>query len=147
MSGINYAAIAQGIKTTLDTNLATRAPRPFVAVEEEIANRELWVGIYAQNRGAPADQQAVTIGRTRVLVQFNLWVWAFSMELAAAFQRRDDLIGDCEVALMLDRTLNGTVNAMWLEGGRMARADDPANLGRFLAGGEIIAVAEVVASN
>ena len=48
-------------------------------------------------------------------------------------------------ALMKERTLRGTVNKSWLEGGEMPSARLP-NGGGFISGGEVILLADVLST-
>jgi hypothetical protein len=148
MTDIAFQAISEAIKARLDTAFANRVPLPEVVLEQEFEPRESWVVIYCQGVQAPEDDQPLTASRKqRLQVRFEIWCWRFAMTNTQAAELRDALVGDVELALMLDRTLNGTVDTSWLEGGRFNRAEDPQSLGRFFCGGEVVLVCDVMASN
>jgi len=109
-----------------------------------------WVGVYLDRREVPQRQSLSAGTRTRMQLTFSLWVWCFSLELQEAIKQRDFHIGSLELVLMANRTINEMVDTSWLSGGRMpsakVRADSGAS-GGFISGGEILIVADVVASN
>jgi hypothetical protein len=148
MPRVDYFAIESGIETVLNAD-ATLAGVT-VAVEDELvfgAATSSWVGIYLDRRDAPENRQRLAAGQQTVfLLRFVLWCWEYSLEgIAKAIQRRDDLMGKVEVALMKQRTLNGTVTTSWLEGGEMPSGRVPGQTG-WASGGEIRLVAEVKAT-
>lgn len=143
---VGYWELKVAIKAALDSGLAALSPAPTVAVEEAMPTvpRESWVGIYQDDRRAPADVQSLYRGReTRIQVRHTIWVWRFGMKPATAVQLRDSLIGDVEYALMLDPTFGGQCEGSWLNGGRFLSADGPNN--GFYAGGEIELICETLA--
>jgi hypothetical protein len=143
----DFQAIANGIKSTLDTAFNNRPQVPTVVIEREFEPNEMWVGIYCQGFTEPADAQPLTAGRKqRLQVKFEIWCWRFAMTNAAAAELRDAFVGDVELALMLDRTLNATVDTSWIEGGRFQTTGDPQSLGRFFAGAEIVLICELLTS-
>lgn len=147
-SGIDYWTIKQAIKTILDTQLSSLTPRPLVAVEQTFPSvpRESWIGVYQDGREAPEDIQVMSAGtKVRLRVRHVLWVWRYAMEQDKAIQLRNSLLGQVEIALMLDRTLGGLVETAWLEGGRLVTADDPSKSGRFFAGAELVLTAQAAA--
>jgi len=105
-----------------------------------------WVAIYLDRRD-PTEGQSLSAGtRTRYNLYFSIWCWQYSLESTSQAARfRDDLIGKVEIALMKNRTLNNKVSHMWIEGGEMPSARLPGSKGH-VAGGEIVVVAEVIAS-
>lgn len=148
MTDIAFQGIANAIKARLDTAFANRTPLPEIVLEQEFEPKESWVVIYCQGVEAPVGDQPLSASRKqRIQVRFEIWCWRFGMTLQAASELRDSLVGDTELALMLDRTMNGTVLTSWLEGGRFGRQEDPQSIGRFFSGGEIVLVCELMASN
>ena len=148
MARVDYYAIELAIQTLLQG--ATSLSGVMVTVEEELlfgAETTPWVGIYLDRRDAPADLQGLSAGqRTRFLLRFSIWAWEYSLEsVAKAIQLRDDLLGKVEIVLMGNRTLDGTVNKCWLEGGEMPSARLPGGSG-WVSGGEIVLVADAVAT-
>jgi len=148
MARIDYHDIETGIKAVLEADAALTGVT--VEVEREFpfggADVPPWVGIYLESRAAPEDMQSLSAGtRTRYLLRFSLWCMRFSIEsVEKAMELRDDLLGDVEIVLMKDRTLGGKVSVSWLEGGDMASAQLPSDMGAgFLAGAEIVMVADV----
>jgi len=125
-----------------------------VVVEEEMvfgAESTPWVGVYLDKREVPPARQTLSGGRrTNMQLTFSVWVWCFSLELQEAIKQRDYHIGVIETVLMANRTINEMVDTSWQSGGRMpsakVRADSGAS-GGFISGGEILIVADVVASN
>jgi len=148
MTDIAFQAISEAIKARLDTAFANRTPLPEVVLEREFEPRESWIAIYCQGVTAAEDDQPLTASlKQRLQVRFEIWCWRFAMSNALAVELRDGLVGDTELALMIDRTMNGTVTTSWLEGGRFGRQEDPQSIGRFFAGGEIVLICELMASN
>jgi hypothetical protein len=58
------------------------------------------------------------------------------LELETADRERDRLLGEIELILANNRTLNEKVDALWLEGGELPSTKDPGSPG-FFSGGEI----------
>lgn len=148
MTDVNFQAIAEAVKARLDTAFANRTITPEVVIDQTFEPREAWISVNLSSIDAPPDAQPLTASlKQRLQVRFEIWCWRFAMTNTQAAELRDALVGDVELALMLDRTLNGTVNTSWLEGGRFNRAEDPQSLGRFFCGGEVVLVCDVMASN
>lgn len=143
---VPYSSITTAIKTLLDTQLAALAPRPRVEIERALEPPdESFIGVYLVNRQAIEAEQRLAAGQTtHFRLRFEIMCWRFGMTTPDAMRLRDSLIGDTEVALMIDRTLGGTVSSSWLEGGDMARPPEPRNLG-FIAAGQIVLAADVTA--
>lgn len=121
-----------------------------VTVEEELlfgTETTPWVGIYLERRDAPSGTQSLSGGQqTRYRLRFSIWCWEYHLEsLAKAMQRRDDLIGKVEVALMGNRTLNANVITSWIEGGEMPSVRAPGTQS-WLAGGEVVLIADAKAT-
>ena len=106
-----------------------------------------WIAIYLESR-TPSSGQSISAGtRTPYNLRISAWCWQFSLESTArAAQLRDDLVGLVEIALMKNRTLNDKVGSIYLEGGELMsdqiKSDE---MSGFIAGGEIIIIADVVA--
>lgn len=148
MTDVAFQTISEAVKARLDAAFANRTPLPEVVLEQEFEPKESWVAIYCQGAQAPEGDQPLTASlKQRLQVRYEIWCWRFGMTSATAAELRDALVGDTELALMVDRTMNGTVLTSWLEGGRFGRQDDPQSIGRFFAGGEIVLVCELMASN
>jgi hypothetical protein len=147
MAAADYWALEVGIKAALDAALPSQqSPTPTVTIEEEFKPVDSWIGIFAVSRAAPSDVQSLSAGtKTRFIVRIELWCWRFGMSRPDAMRLRDSLVGDTELALMVDRTFGGACSTSWLEGGQMMVQDDPAS-GRFLAGGSIILIADMTAT-
>lgn len=145
---IDYWSIKVAIKSALDAQLAATLPKPVVVVEQQfpIPPNESWIGIYQDSRTAPDSFQNLANGtKTRIMVRHTIWVWRYAMDQDKAIQLRNSLLGDVELALMLDRTFGGIVETSWLEGGRLVTADDPSKSGKFFAGAEIVLTADTYA--
>ena len=145
MAAINYWNIEQQIASIIKTAVA----RATVLVDEEIdfAEGDV-VGIYLDDRSAPADLQSLSAGtRLRQMVSFKIWCWhfGFGKDRSVAMQARDTLIGDVETALMAKVTLNDTVNYSYITGGEFISGPEPTDRG-FAAGGTVDLVAEALAT-
>ena len=148
MARVDYYAIEQEIKTVLEADAALAGVT--VTIEEELmfgSESTPWIGVYLDRRDAPPALQRLGAGQsTRFLLRFPLWCWEYHLEsITKAIQRRDDLVGKIEVALMKNRTLSGKVATSWLEGGELPSARLPEQAG-FVSGAEVILVAEVSAT-
>ena len=148
MARVDYFGIEEAIKTVLEANAALAGVQ--VGIEEELpftAAVDPQVEIYLERRDAPELQPLAGGQRTRFLVRFSIWCYGVSLDsIAKACEVRDDLIGAVELALMADRTLGGTVNASWLEGGAFDTKETPGASSGFGMGGEIILMADVKAT-
>ena len=120
-----------------------------VQVEEEFmlsAEQAPVVVVYLEDRIAEPAEQRISAGmRTDFQLHFNIWCGDCDFGgLPLAIKKRDDLIGKVEVALMRQRTLNGAVGKLWLNGGQLydARTNDAG----FLAWGEVRLTASVIAT-
>lgn len=143
---IDYWGIKVAIKAQLDAQLAAILPKPQVVVEQEWAPNESWIGVYGDSRTAADPEQYLSAGtKTNIRVRHVIWVWRYAMDLDTAISYRNSLLGDVELALMLDRTFAGTCETSWLEGGRLVTADDPSKKNKFFAGAEIILTADCFA--
>lgn len=120
MAAVDYFSIEVAIETILKAD-ATLGSNVTVMVEEQIQLDPQGgpkVYIYADSRRAPPDIQRLRAGTsTDIELLISVWCFAFNMDPRQAAKDRDTLVGNVELSLMADRTLNGTVQASWLEGG------------------------------
>ncbi len=147
---IDYYAIEEAIKAVLDGDATLSSAGVLVLIEEQIIfdveARGGWVVIYAERRD-PSNESGISAGqRQRYAIRFSLWCWAYSLEgTKDAMERRDDLVGNVEVALLGNRSLSGAVHKTILGGGDLAGGPLPQDMGGFVAGAEIILTAEATA--
>ena len=148
MARLDYFGIEEAIKTLLEAN--TNLTGVQVGLEEELpftAAADAQVEIYLVRRDTPELQPLAAGQRTRFLVRFSIWCYGVSFEsIAKACEARDDLVGNVEISLMADRSLGGTVNSSWLEGGAFETKEAPGGSSGFGMGGEIILMADVKAT-
>lgn len=150
MAKIDYHEIAEQIKIKIhdydDLSSVT------VTVEEEIPlDSGPWVAIYLGSRRAHESQPMAAGTKTRYYVTYHIWCHQYSLtSVAEANQLRDDLVGEVEIALMSDRTLNNKVSYAFLDGGRFQSGrltkPDGSEIPGAVASGEIILVVDVTAS-
>jgi hypothetical protein len=145
MAGIDYYRIAVEVAEILRTAI----PNVQVVIEEELQlayEAEPRIGVYLESR-TPSSHQGMSAGRrTRMQLRISIWVWCSSLERVSAIQRRDELIGRVETVLMENRTLRtpegeDLVEGLWLGGGDLPSGQLPSQ--GFIAGGEVIAIAEL----
>ena len=146
MSRINYSAIEDAISAQLLADATVAAGGTKVFVEEAISSVEgRQVFIYLERRDMPDNMQSLSAGKAeRSLLRFSIWCYGSTLEGSrASMSRRDQLLGEVEIALMKDRTLGGTVIKSWLNGGefRSGMADD-----FYMCGAEIVLIADVKAT-
>lgn len=137
MARVDYFAIQEAIKTVLEADQTIADAH--IALEEELEfNQQNHILIYLMDRDAPENRQTLSGGtRTKFLINFSIWCFAYHMsELKEAMRRRDDLIGKVEIALMKNRSLGGVVDGSWITGGEFANASQEGSASLF-AGGEI----------
>lgn len=145
MARLDYYAVEEGIREVLSADADLEDVRIEIETDVEMApDGGGAVYVYLDRRDAPASEQRLAAGtRTDFLLRFALWCLDCDFEsVAAASRRRDDLLGKVEVALMRDRSLNGTVDASWLEGGEFLTMQEQG----FISGGEIILIAKAKAT-
>lgn len=153
MATVNWYTIEKAVRDLLRADVTLEAtPDVFpVFIEDDFLHGLTDVGasvvIYAERR-APHPDQSISMGkRTRYLGRLSIWVRGYhveSMEQACAL--RDDALGKVEAALMKDRTLGGTVDTSWLEGGEMLSARNQ-QLGAYLASAEVALAVDVQTIN
>lgn len=127
MSAANYYAVSAAIKAVIAANSATIGNADVQIETLPMLDPEgiRKVYILVDGRDAPAGEQRLAAGRTTdFLVTYSIWCFGFHIESGeAAAKMRDDLIGAVEIALMNNRTLNGTVHTCWIEGGAFEAAN------------------------
>ena len=150
MARVDYYGLLETMRELLDGDPSLGGVH--FAIEEEMPagpDEVPWVGISITGREAPGDIQRIAAGqRTRFVVTFSLWCWAYDIESkAAAIRNRDDLLGRVEIALMRPdvRTLRDQVDFGYIEGGSLTTGTPEQGVG-FFSGGEIVFKAEVDAT-
>lgn len=144
MARIDYWAIEQALKDTLEANLNGVSVR----VEEEMifgAEATPWVGVYLERRESPDALQTLCAGqRVRYRMTFSVWCWAYALEMAVAMRERDDLLGKLELILMANREWHEQIEMSWIGGGELPSARLEQNAA-FVCGGEITVIADASA--
>jgi len=118
-----------------------------ILVEEEIlfgADEGPWLAIYLDRRDAVDGEQYIAAGTSTVFkLSFTIVCAAFSLDsLKSSVKARNDLVGNVELVLMQNRTLNEKVNMLWLKGGDMPSGRLPDDIG-FVSLAEVQVEAEV----
>lgn len=147
MSRVDYYDLATEIREILIADDTLEGVQ--VTVEDDAPlDSGPWVSVVLVNRSTPMGQPLAGGTRTRFNVRFSLWCWQFSLEsTGVASKLRDDLVGKVEIALMANRTLNNKVASSWLEGGdMMSERVQNDNISGYIAGGEVILIADITAS-
>lgn len=118
-----------------------------VLLEQEVVfERGNVVVIYLDRRDSEATQVIAAGTRHRYDLQFSIWCFHFALDITLSLDQRDDLVGNVEIALMKDRTLQGTVDDSDLAGGEFLNGRTPEEGGGlFFAGAEVRLVAQAVA--
>ena len=148
MARIDYFGIEIAIKAVLeaDANLggvSVLVERP-MDLNFAIGNG-LVIGIYMTSRNAPDEQPIAGGKRAYIIVEMKLICRSYGTDsLEAVIRRRDDLIGNVELALLgtADKTLGDTVRFFYLQGGEMVSGEDP-DFG-YLSEGEVTVMAEAI---
>lgn len=146
MARVDYWGIEQEIRTVILANADVAATSGIqVLVEEEISmHRTPTVVVTLEGRSAPDDLQTLSAGqRTRLFLDVVILVHFYAMEVSEAARLRDTLIGNVEIALMNNRTLNNLVSNLWLTGGAIVTVGGQAG---FNAVGEVRVTVDVTAS-
>lgn len=145
MPRLDYYDIQNEIKAILEADASLAGVT--VAIEDEPFTLEscLFVGIHLTGRTAPDQLQRISAGQqTHYELRFSIRCWSYSMEsIADALQKRDDLLGKVEVVLMGNRTINGKMAHIRLDGGDMAAGKEPPSYGSV---GEIVLIGEATAT-
>lgn len=143
MAKVDYFAIAEELAEIIRADM----PDVMVVVEEELIvgpDNSPIVAVYVDRREIPANQPMAAGLKMRVVPYFAVWVWTYGLNVKEAIKQRDSVIGDVELLLMQNRTINDMVDTSWIDGGRMPTAMLPESSG-FTSGGEIIVRAELMA--
>lgn len=131
-----YFAVEKAIKDAILSDSDLSEVKVFI--EQDIvhaAESAPCVLIFANSREAPAGEQRLAAGRrTDWIVSISIICYGWALETEPAAEIRDSLMERVELALMRDRTLGGTCEALWLDGGSFDSG--PGNQG-FLCAGEI----------
>lgn len=145
MARIDYYDIANEIAGILSADSELSGVTVAVESDHELGVG-LFVGVYIDRRESPPDEQQISAGtRERYILYVTLLCRAYSLDsISDAIRRRDDLVGKVEIALMGNRTLNGKVGGLWLEGGALPSGKDESGSG-YISEGEIIVAARVSA--
>lgn len=143
MARVDYAGIADAIRA----RVAAQVPQAVVTVERDVLmgfERTPWVNVRAVRRETTMPQPIAAGTRTRFRVHYVCECWESGLGPAAdVARRRDDLLGQVEVALMGDRTLGGKVDFLFLEGGEFFTGQEGDHL---FIGGEVAVAVEVEAT-
>lgn len=146
MAKVDYYGIVNEVGNILNADAELLGVQ--VTIEDEPPlDSGPWVAVYLESR-TPTVGQSMSAGtRTRFQLRMTVWCWQFSIESTArAAQLRDELVGKVEIALMKNRTLNDKVGSIWLDGGQLLSEQIKSDsISGFIAGGEIVVLAEVVA--
>lgn len=148
MAKVDYAAIRAAIITALTSYPAMAGVT--VVIEEEVVpgipDTGIVVAVYGQSRGAPPGEQMISAGRRlRMELRHEIWVMGFDMEsFRAACDRRDQYMGEVELALLASPSLSGLAETSWMEGGALlnARGESP-NGQVFVAAAQVVLVSRV----
>lgn len=141
MAKADYWAVEKELHALLDSRLNDCT----VVMEQDMqvaAEMTPWVCVYLNGREVPSSQPIAGGRVIRVRVRFSIWIWCHNMELGSAVMARDALLGEIEMILAENRTLNNTVDGLWIEGGELPSVKDPGSPG-FFSGGEIVISSEL----
>jgi len=145
MARVDYYLIEKEIQRILTESLINVS----VTIEtDHPVDSQPWVAVYLERRETPPDQPIAAGQRTRFSLRFSIWCWTWSLESGeVAAQARDDLIGQVEIALMNNRKIGTKVLSSYLQGGEMLTDKYQSDTGSsFYSGGEVVLIAEVIAS-
>jgi hypothetical protein len=147
---VDYFAIEEAFQEILEDDAELQGVR--VKIEEELSFEfGDVVLIDLESRDAPPDQQTLSAGqRTRYNLLLSFWCYGAHLEVKKASEKRDDLTGKVEIALMkhmtipADSPLEALVNGFWLLGGDFETRQEATN-GRFFSGAQIQVNCDVTA--
>ncbi len=144
MSRIDYFLIEEKIKQQLEADDELNTDVSEILIEEELTfQRGKIIGIYLDRRDAAPENQTLSFAtRIRFELRFNIWVFAWHLEVREAIHLRDDLLGKVELVLMADRSLQGSVTSSWISGGEFDNGQDG---GGFYSGASIELIADKTA--
>lgn len=144
MAGIDYYGIQENIVEQLAAESTLSGVRFFIEPDLLFAAESTpAVLLYLDSRTAINEDQRLAAGR-RIDYQLRLSLWCLEYHMdsfAEAARLRDQLIADVEVGLLRDRTLKGSVEYCWLEGGDFETSNT--EQGGFIMAGEILLTAKV----
>lgn len=143
MARVDYWSIQNELVEILKQNLNDVT----ITLEEDfMLSSEMtpWLCVYLEGREVPESQPIAAGRRVRMRVRLSIWIWCYALELHAAVQARDDLVGRVELILAENRSLNDKVDALWIEGGQLPSVNTPEAHG-FFSGGEIVVSSEITA--
>ncbi len=144
MARVDYFNIEEKIKQQLEANDEINTDVSAIIIEEELTfQRGKIIGIYLERRDAPPENQTLSFAtRIRFELKFNIWVFAWHLEIREAIHLRDDLLGKVELVLMADRSLQGSVGSSWISGGEF---DNGIGESGFYSGASIELLADTTA--
>ena len=154
MARIDYFGIEEAIVETLKAD-GTLGKVQYKIEEEVVMSKAPLILINLASRELADDNlgQPIAAGtRTRYLLNFSIWVYAFHLGGPAdAAKVRAELLGKVELALMKNRTFNwdgegDRVGSSWLAGGEFQTGPATGQRG-FVSGAEISLIAEATAIN
>lgn len=144
MAGIDYFAIEEKIVDQLAEESSLSGVRFFIEPDLLFAAESSpAVLVYLDSRTAVESDQRLSAGR-RIDYQLRLSLWCLEYHMdsfAEAARLRDSLISNVEVGLLRDRTLKGSVEYSWLEGGDFETSNT--EQGGFIMAGEVLITAKV----
>lgn len=144
MAGIDYYAIEQKIVEQLAAQSSLSGVRFFIEPDLLFAAESSpAVLVYLDSRTAIDTDQRLSAGR-RVDYQLRISLWCLEYHMdsfSEAARLRDALMADVEVGLLTDRTLKGSVEYSWLEGGDFETSNT--EQGGFIMAGEVLLTAKV----
>ena len=145
MARIDYFSIEDELGSLIRADETVQGVQVTVEGDVEIEAGAL-VAIYLDRRD-PTSGQSLSAGtRTRFQIKFIIWCWEYSLDsMSDAMKKRDDLVGKVEIILMKNRTISNKVSTSWLAGGAMPAQQLEGDFDGYVAGGEIVLIAEAVA--
>lgn len=154
MAAIDYKGIRDALEDILSAKTAADEPldgaRVYIEEEPQFGlSDNPAIAVFLDTRTAPDGEQSISRGtRTRLHLRGTLWVVAFSLDsYRKACDERDALLGQVELILMANRTLNEKVSTLWLNGGELFSARNPQQESAYVSVGEVIMTMDVSAIN
>ena len=148
MARAGYFAVMEAIKVILeaDPDVATTTNKLHVSVIEWpniLENDENRIHISEVTRSVPEDAQPMA-ANTRLMVDatFRILVSVWRFDIKDAVQFRDEILGNVELAIMKNSTLDGTVDHARCNGGDIASSQVEGDSG-FVSEGEVLVVARM----
>lgn len=150
MAAAPYANIRDQISSILAGDALTSGSAVYIEEEPQfgLGDNQSGIAVFTNRRRAPAGEQPLALGqRTRFELDMLFVVLYFShTSFRAAADGRDGVLANLELVLMKNRSLNNTVDALWLEGGEFYSARDPQNNMAFVAVAEVDATCRLLAT-